>query len=231
MPVIGLLKPDLTALLKQLNSADTVTLPDLAASDLVKLAQVLQPMELHADVSRSAAFDQSLADSVQARPVIIAARLDAEMKLGQAEQVIELAGGRKLAQWETDPQTLLNIGHRLFSAGGHANYLRAAAVAEMIQSAYWGSTLIQDQTAPTARVSSSKQIGFPVNRILAAVSTVKLRERVRSLWGRAPLLVLLLAWLAVGIFGGTLYSGFGFEFWAVGFLALVGLGFYSTIRR
>jgi hypothetical protein len=69
---------------------------------------------------------------------------------------------------------------------------------------------------------------------------------VRRLWQRAPLLVLLLSWLAVGLAGGLLYAGLrlvipeampkpgdaaGFGLWGLGFLALVGLGFYARVRR
>jgi hypothetical protein len=219
-PPAGLSKPDLAALIEQLNPADAVTLLDMAASDLTKLAQILQPVET-----------QAAADHQPAPQAAIVAKLDAEMKLDQAEQAIGLAGGRKLAQWETTPQTLLHIGQRLFDAGGHANYVRAAALAETIQSAYWGATLIHDQTVSPARVSFQKEGGFPRTRAFAAASFKKLPERVRLLWRRAPLLFLLLAWLAVGIFGGILFSGFGFEFWALGFLALAGFGFYRTIRK
>jgi hypothetical protein len=219
-PIAGLLKPDLAALIEQLNAADAVTLLDVAALDSTKLAQILQSVE-----------PQVAADHPQAHQVTIVAKLNAEMKLDQAEQAIDLAGGRKLTQWETTPQTLLHLGQRLYSAGGHANYLRAAALAETIQSAYWGATLIHDQTASPMRVSFRKEGGLPRTWAFAMASFKKLPERVRLLWRRAPLLVLLLTWLAVGIFGGILFSGFGFEFWALGFLALVGFGFYRTIRK
>jgi hypothetical protein len=219
-PITGLLKPDLAALIEQLNPADAVTLLDVAASDLTKLVQILQSVET-----------QTAADQSQAPQVTVIAKLNAEIKLDQAEQAIDLAGGRKLTQWETTPQTLLHIGQRLYNAGGHANYVRAAALAETIQSAYWGATLIHDQTASPVRVSFRKEWGFPRTRAFATASFKKLPERIRLLWRRAPLLVLLLAWLAVGIFGGILFSGFGFEFWALGFLALVGFGFYRTIRK
>jgi hypothetical protein len=89
--------------------------------------------------------------------------------------------------------------------------------------------LIHDQTASPTRVSFRKGVGFPGTRAFAIASFKKLPESVRLLWRRAPLLVLLLTWLAVGIFGGILFSGF--EFWALGFLALVGFGFYRTIRK
>jgi len=69
--------------------------------------------------------------------------------------------------------------------------------------------------------------------------------RIKKLWARAPLLVLLLGWLAVGFVAGSIYAilrmygpsnelepsvSWGFEIWGVGFLALVGLGFYAKVR-
>ncbi len=73
-----------------------------------------------------------------------------------------------------------------------------------------------------------------------------MEPRVNALWVRAPLLILLLAWFAIGLAGGTaclllgnLYSrelltaitAAASEIWGLGFLALVGLGFYLRIRN
>jgi hypothetical protein len=66
--------------------------------------------------------------------------------------------------------------------------------------------------------------------------------RFKSLWRRAPLLVLLLGWLVAGLFGGAVAALFlneraaaavavFFEIWALGFLALVGFGFYMRVRN
>jgi hypothetical protein len=220
-PITGLPKLDLAALIQQLNACDMVTFLDVAASDLAKLAQILQPTEI-----------RIAADQPQAHPATIVAKIDAEVKLDQAEHAIELAGGQKLVHWETSPQTLLHIGHRLYNAGGYANYMRAAAVGETIQSAYWGATLIIEQPLPVTRIGLPKYNGLPQSRAFAVAFLRKMPECIRVLWRRAPLLVLLLSWLAIGIAGGILFSaGFGFDFWALGFLGLVGFGFYSTIRK
>lgn len=61
----------------------------------------------------------------------------------------------------------------------------------------------------------------------------------RRLWTRAPLLVLLLGWLAAGLCTGTAAILFAasaapvnaiFEVWAIGFLAIVCFGFYARVR-
>ena len=66
------------------------------------------------------------------------------------------------------------------------------------------------------------------------------------MWFRAPLLVLLLAWFVVGLAGGvfaalvrnywprvlsaSLVAG-SFELWALGFLVLVAIGLYVSVRN
>ena len=70
--------------------------------------------------------------------------------------------------------------------------------------------------------------------------------RVEVLWRRAPLLVLLLAWLAIGTAAGLAslvqrkvwpdawppwLADAGFSFWGLGFLALVLFGFYARVRN
>jgi hypothetical protein len=168
----------------------------------------------------------------QAHSAVLVAMFNAQVKLSQAEQAVEQSGGRKLPDWETSPQILLQIGHRLYNAGGYGNYIRASAVADTIQSAYWGATLIHDQISLAAtRANLVGKDGYPGSLAFPDLSLSKLRAGLRRLWRRAPLLVLLLGWLAIGICGGLLFKSFGFEFWALGFLALVGFGFYSTIRR
>ena len=65
---------------------------------------------------------------------------------------------------------------------------------------------------------------------------------LKNLWRRAPLLLLLLGWLAGGVAGGSLVAllrsdlppstvSWFFEVWALGFLALVGFGFYMRVRN
>lgn len=69
---------------------------------------------------------------------------------------------------------------------------------------------------------------------------------IRQLWHRAPLLVMMLTWFAVGLAGGLGFAiasriwpqslivaigNFSFDLWGIGFLALVGFGFYARVRR
>jgi hypothetical protein len=74
----------------------------------------------------------------------------------------------------------------------------------------------------------------------------ELPPRIQHLWQRAPLLVLLLAWLGMGVGAAVCWlaikqiwpeswvaslGDFGFEVWGLGFLALVGFGFYARVRK
>lgn len=63
---------------------------------------------------------------------------------------------------------------------------------------------------------------------------------VRRLWVCAPLLILLLSWLVAGLFAGIAMILFEssagpvntvFDFWGLGFLAIVGFGFYARVRN
>jgi hypothetical protein len=78
-------------------------------------------------------------------------------------------------------------------------------------------------------------------RDLKAIS----KAAVHQLWRRAPLLLFMLAWFAAGLTGGMIFAigsriwpegplitlgNLGFELWGIGFLALVGFGFYMRVR-
>lgn len=184
------------------------------------------------------------------------AKMDAETKLVAAERVIEDAGWPKLPHWETSPQALLQIGHRLLEAGGYANYVKTAELATTLQSAYWGAT-VAEATLINAP-GKLKEEDTPMGRRSAGSATLalgyysweKLREklpgRLEALWQRAPLLALLGGWFVLGLGGGLFSvvakgiwpdswivaaSDFGFQIWGLGFLALVGFGFWAQVRK
>ena len=58
-------------------------------------------------------------------------------------------------------------------------------------------------------------------------ATARIAKAVGSLWRRAPLLALLIAWMLLGLVVVPLSA----EFWALGFLALIGFQFVVTIRN
>lgn len=181
-----------------------------------------------------------------------AAMIDADVKLTQADHTVEAAAGQKMPQWETRPETVLQVAHGLFAAGGYANYLRSADLADAVQSAYWGATIIEPQVTglPETRLSTKGERGEDGEPGLARQGLGVLRQelppRIQHLWQRAPLLVLLLAWLGMGVGAAVCWlaikqiwpeswvaslGDFGFEVWGLGFLALVGFGFYARVRK
>jgi hypothetical protein len=185
------------------------------------------------------------------------ARMDAETKLTGAERVLENAGWQKLPHWETAPEALIQIGHRLLETGGYANFIRTADLATTLQSAYWTAPVVQPlplvngTTLLKKEDNGIKQKGARAAVLaLAQHSWDSLREgmsnRVAALWFRAPLLVIFGGWFTIGLAAGLFSylakaiwpdswivpaSNFGFQLWGLGFLALVGFGFWARVRR
>jgi hypothetical protein len=179
------------------------------------------------------------------------ARLDAEGRLTLAEQRAGLNGLDRLSGWQMRPETMVAIAHRIFDAGGPANYARAAVLAQIvIDGTQWAPGVngveLAAQESVRARSSDGSQ---PTRETLQALSLwlgQRIAVLVRSLWLRAPLLVLLLSWLALGITGGVgsllwrklslstwpgSLSALAFDAWGLGFLFLVLLGFYARVRH
>jgi hypothetical protein len=179
------------------------------------------------------------------------AKMDAETKLASVEQLFEVAGCQKLPHWETTPETLLHIAHRLIDAGGYANYVHTAELATTLQSAYWAATVVQPEALRLRKEETLRRTGQrPTTMSLVRNVCGALREelpgRVAKLWMRAPLLVLFGFWFALGVAGGVVSrlakivwpeswivssSDTGFQIWGLGMLALVGLGFWARIRK
>jgi len=169
-----------------------------------------------------------------------AAQLDAELRLGQATHLLQAVGSKELMGQEIRPEIAILIAGRLLEAGGYANCMRSAELSQMPINQYgWAPTpalvpLVDPSSVPIR--SEQASLGFRHQWM----------GRIRRLWSRAPLLVLLLAWFAVGLVGASvsvllrnywpqtwpesLVDG-GFEVWGVGFLALIAFGFYARVRN
>jgi len=165
-----------------------------------------------------------------------AAHLDAESRLGQATHLLEAAGPKESVGQEFRPEIAILIAGRLLEAGGYANCMCSAALSQMRINQY----VVAPSPAPLS----------PADPKSTPAPSVRVRRqwmpRIRKLWVRAPLLVLLLAWLAIGLAAGSvsailrrfwpqpwlesLMAG-GVEVWGVGFLALIGFGFYARVRN
>jgi hypothetical protein len=180
-------------------------------------------------------------------------KLDAEARVADAAQRSEASALKRLAEWDAAPETLVGIARRLLESGGLANYIRAADLAEaVVNASHWApadaSALPARPTGPVLATEDDPPAKTILSAVLQRWSGLRrvARPRIKALWLRAPLLILLLAWLAVGIAGGVLVLmdrkyqwqnwspslvNSGFELWATGFLALVLFGFYMRVRN
>lgn len=182
-----------------------------------------------------------------------AGKLNAETRVAEAARVTESGILTILPEWDARPEALLLIANRLLEAGGPANLVRATQVAQIIvDAAHWAPAAAVVPVPGGTAIAVPERIQPPAG---AGISSFRqtwnagrqhIRARVARWWRRAPLLLLLLAWLAMGIAGGTAawvhrkiwpdaeppwLDGAAFELWALGFLALVLFGFYMRVRN
>lgn len=166
------------------------------------------------------------------------AQMDAELRLVHATHLLQTADTGRHLEPVTKPEIAILIAGRLLEAGGYANSMRSAEVSQLLINQY--------AFAPTAApLHFADPRSIPIRSALASLA---LRNqwipRIIRLWQRAPLLVLLLVWFAAGFSGGCVYAllrnywpwseslvADGFEIWGLGFLALIGFGFYARVRN
>ena len=238
-----------------LNESDRVralaNLDQIAAIDPHSLA-VLEPEKVLQPV-------RAEVDHILTRLTTVA-KMDAEGWLAHADDALEAPGHASIPNWQTKPETLLHVAHRLFDSGGYENYVHSADLAKTILNtspleyspwlAAQGSAAqaIGPKSAAPRIEDDEPRLQRPViptvHKTLSVLRTAA-SPRIRILWQRAPLLVLLLSWFAIGLVAGTAsillrtlapeswpasLIDFGFETWALGFLALVCFGFYARIR-
>jgi len=177
-------------------------------------------------------------------------KIRAESDLARIELSMEQAGWPKLPQWDTRPEILVRLARQFYEAGGYPNYVRSAELAQTIlQSAYWEVFIPQPEplsAAQQALIESDLEGALSPAPPLWKTLSEELPVVARVLWQRAPLLVLFFAWLTVGSVAGLGYAFLrllswapslrsfgdaGFALWGLGFLALVGFGFYARIRK
>lgn len=182
------------------------------------------------------------------------AQMDAETRVGQATELVESGAVNVVPGWDADAGTLLAIASRFLETGGHGNFVRATQVAQtVIDASHWAP--VEAPAVGSAAFETRKQkIGQPsppgllIPALRGSWNAFRKRmpERVGVLWRRAPLLVLLLSWLAIGIAGGlaslvqrgvwpdawpSWLVDAGFSLWGLGFVALVLFGFYMRVRN
>jgi hypothetical protein len=140
------------------------------------------------------------------------------------------------------------IAGRLLDAGGYANSVWSAQLSQLvIDPRLWAPNPVPLPLKVKDADGRSPAVGGGIFATIRLVGAgLQLKSRIRRLWFRAPLLVLLLAWFVVGLVGGvfaalvrnywprvlsdSLVAG-SFELWALGFLVLVAVGLYVSVRN
>ena len=159
------------------------------------------------------------------------ARTQAQERVATAAQAIATGGLKKIEGSQADVRTLLSIASYLFESGRLPDYLLAIELAQIVIARY-------------GKLRGKKPVRWAAN--FTRPKSEPMRARFERWWMRVPLLILLLAWLGLGlVFGiGSLIvrkvrpdsfdpsiAALAFDIWGVGFLALVGFGFYMRIRN
>ena len=244
---------------------DTAQLQDLLQTVFSAGAEGDVPRALEA-LGRIVALDPSQGNFVRTNPAIAPiqasvdqfldrhtalARIDAEGRLEQAASQLGTSAPDRLTGWDMKPDTMVLIANRIFDSGGLANYMRAAELAQtVVDGSRWAPALVNLPTAISELTPGKSRYGD--KPIAGTAQETQPRKRggmsalLRSLWLRAPLLILLVSWLILGIAGGcwsVLWRRFwletwpgslveiAFQVWGTGFLALVALGFYAHVRK
>lgn len=150
------------------------------------------------------------------RHVTLEAKIDAEQMIASANLVVSAAAE---AQRTLNGPDVLDVARRFAETGQLFNYIRASELSQAV--------IVSYSDAPSSLLHRQPP------------------ELMRKLWRKTPMLVLLASWFALGLAGalGSLLAraagaGFhpatvqaGFELWGVGFLALVAVQFFISVRR
>lgn len=253
----------LAAILEPFHSAQTAALLQNLLQDTREAVAPGDGARAIANLGEIARLDPALIETLRLDPALApirpemerlvyqltaVAKMDAEGSLVRAGQFIESSAGKMLANRQTRPETLMQAAHQLFDKGGYANYVRSAQVAQAIVD--YSPWIVNNAPRAGAKVRTEDAIGEHALRAAVRKSWVEIRNtassKIRMLWVRAPLLVLLLGWLGLGLLAGSisillrtsspgtwpvsLLNAF-YSVWGIGFLALAGFGFYARVRN
>jgi hypothetical protein len=163
------------------------------------------------------------------------AKTEAIRLMGAASELVD---GAARHPEKLDGPGALAIAEQLAESGQLVNYFRAAELSQAVIAFY--SRTAPEVALDTARGAARKTLNAET------IASRQARRLGRRLWKRVPLLVLLMGWMATGAVGGVINllaraAGLelvspstvdtAFEFWGVGFLALVILQFWITVRN
>jgi hypothetical protein len=179
----------------------------------------------------------------------------AQERMTDANETVEALQARRPEERHESSLTVMASAERLFQLGTHADYLRSTELSQVILDHFGYAsaiapapmrTIAGQGTAQAGALVRTRAFALPRLRLLRDAATAMgaaFRRRVAGTWARAPLLVLLLTWLSMGLLGGPVFrlmrsdlldsvlASTAWDLWALGFLGLVGFGFYVRVRR
>ncbi len=234
------LPPERNAQLDQLARAAVSATGDGDTS--VALAKLATLVSLDPRRADGLASDPALAPILKEVEALLArltgaARLGAEARLREATEWLRAPEVADRQIGNVKASTLLLLASRLVDAGGYANCIHSAKVSQMVlDERRWAPA----EVATPLSMPEDARVRIP--RATPPVRREAMVAQFKKLWRRAPLLALLLGWLVVGLAGGSVAAVFRdqlpalavalfFEIWTLGFLALIGFGFYMSVRK
>lgn len=176
----------------------------------------------------------------------LGAKSDAEQTLAIASQAIEMAAQRTVQSAGFDPKGLLAVADRLLETGQQINYVRAGELGQIVI-AYCQVPVTEINASGPRKTSPAARRPLAADALADSLPVVPrekpVLERLKAIWRRGPLLILLLGWCLLGLIGATFYyfvwhvpgrepvSAGAVEIWVIGFLALVLFQFFVRTRN
>ncbi len=159
------------------------------------------------------------------------ARVRAERQIEDATAGLELAADRLRPAELRDAETVLALANRLYESGRHIDFVRAAELAQVLLLHFpvsvQAAPLIEPQPGRPSRPSPGLHRSY---------------QQIAEWWKRAPILVLLGAWVALGCIAAVLSLALravwpeywnpllATGIWAAGFLAFVAYVRFRSFR-
>ena len=173
-------------------------------------------------------------------------RIDAEQKIDAATHLMQGGGHGGAHRVELNPRSVITVAERLLESGGYSNVVLSAGLAEAVIE-YYGPFPVSGAGAPGPGKAMRENVGGEQTAAAMSAGIARVGQRLAAragrMWRSAPLLLMLIVWMAVG-FGMALLAltlrelavrsriiDLLFDIWGVGFLGLIGFGFYRSIKR
>jgi hypothetical protein len=136
-----------------------------------------------------------------------AAKVVAESQLAQAVKLMESSVAKELVVGEIRAENLIVVAGRLIDAGGYANSVWSAELSQLVIDPHlWVPNAVPlplqiEDTVNRGRTAGCGILGTIFANTRLVCDVLQSKARIRRMWVRAPLLVLLLVWFVMGLAG------------------------------